>query len=106
MKKMAVILAAATILFGSLATSIAANAFVSYSQRCYFTYYTGCPYYGFIYDYSQSLQESVTPGMISYDTYLSFTAQTPVAMTTHVAYIYNSSLGRYTEAMAFLEQNL
>jgi len=106
MKKSAVIFVAAMIILGSMATAKAANAYVSYAQRCYFTYYTGCPYYGFIYDYSQGLQESVTPGMISYDTYLTFTAQTPVAMTTHVAYIYNSSLGQYTEAMAFLEQNL
>lgn len=106
MKKSAVLLVAAMILLGSITTAKAANAYVSYSQRCYFTYYTGCSYFAFIYDYSQSLQESVTPGMISYDTYLSFTAQAPTAMTTHVAYIYNSSLGRYTEAMAFLEQNL
>ena len=106
MKKSAVLFVAAMILLASLATAKASNAYVSYAQRCYFTYYTGCPYYGFIYDYSAGVQESVTPGMIGYDTFLSFNAQTPVAMTTHVAYIYNSSLGRYTEAMAFLGQNL
>ncbi len=106
MKKSAVLFVAAMILLASLATAKASNAYVSYAQRCYFTYYTGCPYYGFIYDYSAGVQESVTPGIISYDTYLSFNAQAPGSMTTHVAYVYNSSLGRYTEAMAFLEQNL
>lgn len=106
MKKSAVILVAAMILLGSMATAQASNAYVSYTQRCYFTYYTGCSYFAFIYDYTTGYQESVTPGFIGYDTYLSFNAQAPVAMTTHVAYIYNVSNGRYTEAMAFLEQNL
>ena len=106
MNKSAAILVAALIVLGSMAAAQASNAYVSYGQRCYFTYYTGCPYYGFIYDYSAGVQESVTPGMISYDTYLTFNAQNPVAMTTHVAYVYNASLARYTEAMAFLEQNL
>ncbi len=106
MKTCAALSVAVMILLGSMATAKASNAYLSYSQRCFFTYYVGCPYYAFVYDYSSGYQESVTPGMISYDTSLSFNAQTPVSMTTHVAYVYNASIGRYTEAMAFLNQNL
>ncbi len=79
---------------------------LNYGQRCYFTY-SGNSYYAFIHDYSAGLQESATPGFIGYNTYLTFNAQNPGPGTTiHVAYIYNTNVGRYTQALAVLHQGL
>ncbi len=78
---------------------------LSNTQRCYFTF-AGNSYYAFAYDYSAGLLESVTPGFISYDTYLSFNTQNPTSMTTHVTYIYNTDAGRYTQSKAYLDQGL
>lgn len=103
MKKIAVMGVAIMILLGTLAAAHA--SYLSYNQRYYFTYSVNS-YYAFVYDYSQHVQESATPGFISYDTYLTFYAQYPTLMTTHVAYFYDSSAGRYTEAMATLDQML
>ncbi len=105
MKKSAVLLVAAAIVLGSMTAAKA--SYVSLNQQCNFTY-SASSYFAFIYDYSASFQESATPGFISANTSLSFVAQLYAAptITTHVAYIYNSNVGRYTEAMAYLDQNL
>jgi len=103
MKKIAVILATAMIVLGTITAAKA--SFMSASQRFYFQYYTYA-YYGFIHDYATGLQESNTGGLISYNTSLSYSAQYPVSITTHVAYIYDSGAMRYVEAMACLDRNL
>ena len=89
-----------------VANSGTGGSALSASQRCYFTY-SGNSYFALVYDYSAGLQESATAGFISNNTYLTFTAQSPSpSMTTHVGYVYNTNVGRYTEAMAFLGQSL
>ncbi len=101
MKKGAILLVAVMMILGALGTAKA--SYMALSQRYYFDY-TGSSYYGFIYDYSIGYQESNTGGFISYDAYLLYTAQGPGSgYTTHVAYIYDSGLGRYVEAMATLD---
>lgn len=77
----------------------------SYAQRYYCTCNSSW-YYAFVYDYSAAVQESTTPGFINYDTYLTYYAQHPAAMTAHVGYMYDANAGRYTEAMATLNQTL
>ncbi len=83
-----------------------ANAsYVSSSQKCNFTY-SGNSYFALIYDYSAGYQECATAGFIGYSASLTFHAQAASPMATHVAYIYNTNVGRYTEAMAILNQQL
>jgi hypothetical protein len=103
MKKSAVLLVAAMVIFGSF--QMANASYMSVNQRIYFTVYAYA-YYAFIYDYTSPHQESVTPGFIGYDSYLTFIAQNPVPQTTHVAYLYDSGLGRYYEAMAVIDKYL
>lgn len=91
-------------LFFFLATSSNAS-YLSVIQQANFTYYSS-PYYGFIYDYNLGYMESNTGGFIYRNSTLYFTAQAPTYMTTHVAYIYSVGAGRYTEALAFINQYL
>ena len=84
----------------------AGNSYLSVNQQCTFTYFESA-FFAFICDYSTgNIMESMTPGFVGYDITLLFNAQTPAWMTTHVAYIYNTTVGQYTEAMAILGQNL
>lgn len=78
---------------------------LSATQRFHCTY-SQAAYFAFVYDYSQLQQESATSGFISSDAALAYEAQYPSAMTTHVIYLYDSASGRYTTAMAALDQVL
>ncbi len=81
-------------------------SYISVLQQANFTYYLS-PYYAFIYDYDLYYMESNTGGFLYRDASLYFVGQAPFGrMTTHVAYIYDLSLGIYTEALAFLNSYL
>ncbi len=95
--------------FGGRPASIwipaATGSHMSYSQQCAFTYADNS-YYAFIYDYSAGVLESATTGFAAGNVILTFQAQTAAPITTHIAYIYNINVGRYTEALAILGQSL
>lgn len=93
------------IVFTPIAVRPGNTSSFSPQQRYYLTY-SAHAFFAFVYDYSLLVQESATPGFVGYDTSLTYDAQYPSAMTTHVIYLYDAAAGRYTTAMATLDQTL
>ncbi len=75
------------------------SSHISFSQEVYFTY-SGSAYWAMIRDYTHGVTESSTAaygGFVSFDCILDYYCD---KWDVQVAYLYDSGLGRYTEAIA------
>lgn len=100
MKKM-ILLALSLPLLGALFPAQA--SYVAGEQQVSFTYASNSAYWAFIWDYTAGIRESATAGFTSQDTALAFYNNWN---DVQVAYIYDSSAGRYIEALAIRDVRL